>query len=82
MGPLVRIAKAHNVSEPAVMLRWFLQLNIVAVTTTRKKERLKVYAQTLTFELTKDEMDEIFREGKKLLKRFYFRERYDLDDRS
>ncbi|PVH69157.1 putative ketoreductase [Cadophora sp. DSE1049] len=82
VGPLERMAKAHNVSDSAVMLRWFLQQNIVAITTTRKKERLQEYAEALTFELTKDEMDEIFTEGKKLFKRFYFPERYDPDDRS
>lgn len=82
VGPLERMAKSHNVSDSAVMLRWFMQQNIVAITTTRKKERLQEYAQALTFELTKDEMDEIFTEGKKLFKRFYFPERYDPKDRS
>ncbi|KAM3538021.1 hypothetical protein ARSEF1564_009059 [Beauveria bassiana] len=82
VGPLERIAKSHNVSESAVMLRWFLQQSIVAITTTRKKERLREYAQALTFKLTKGEMDEIFSEGKKLFKRFYFPERYDAKDRS
>ncbi|KXG48878.1 Aldo/keto reductase subgroup [Penicillium griseofulvum] len=82
VGPLKRMAKAHNVSDSAVMLRWFLQQNIVAIMTTRKKERLQGYAEALTFELTKDEMDEISTEGKKLFKRFYFPELYDPDDRS
>lgn len=82
VGPLERIAKSHNVSESAVMLRWSLQQSIVAITTTRKKERLREYAQALTFKLTKGEMDEIFSEGKKLLKRFYFPEQYDAKDRS
>ncbi|EOO01380.1 putative ketoreductase protein [Phaeoacremonium minimum UCRPA7] len=82
VGPLERMAKAHNVSDSAVMLRWFLQQNIVGITTTRKQQRLQEYAEALTFELTKDEMDEIFTEGKKLFKRFYFPERYDPDDRS
>ncbi|KAM3425999.1 hypothetical protein MY4824_010127 [Beauveria thailandica] len=82
VGPLERMAKLHNVSDSAVMIRWFLQQNIVAITTTRKKERLQEYAQALTFELTKDEMDEISTKGKKLFKRFYFPERYDPDDRS
>lgn len=82
VGPLERMAKAHNVSDSAVMLRWFLQQNIVAIMTTRTKQRLQEYAEALAFELTRDEMDEIFTEGKKLFKRFYFPERYDPDDRS
>ncbi|EAQ88838.1 hypothetical protein CHGG_05457 [Chaetomium globosum CBS 148.51] len=38
--PLVRIAKAHGVTEAAVLISWILRNDVVAVTTTTKVERL------------------------------------------
>jgi diketogulonate reductase-like aldo/keto reductase len=80
--PLQRIASAHATNESAVMLRWFLQQGVVAITTTAHTSRLQQYAAALKFQLAEEEMEEISRIGKTFWKRFYFPERYADDDRS
>ena len=80
--PLARMAKRHGTTATAVMLRWYLQQDVVAVTTTRKEERLEEYAAALNVELSKQELDEITRLGQTHWHRFYFPERYADGDRS
>ena len=61
---LERLAKKYGVSEEAVALRWTIQTGAVAVTTSRKRERLQGYLGVLDFELSKGEVEEITRVGK------------------
>ncbi|KUJ21129.1 putative ketoreductase [Mollisia scopiformis] len=78
-GPLVPIRKArpgpldavlevltakYGVCEEAVLLRWTVQMGVVAVTTSGKRERLEGYLQAGGFELTEGEVDEISRVGR------------------
>ncbi|KAI9852053.1 MAG: hypothetical protein M1838_002022 [Thelocarpon superellum] len=79
---IARIAQKYGVSEGAVTLRWCLDQNIVAVTTSGKEERLKEYLQATTFTLSPDEIAEIDREGAKKHFRGFWRQKFDANDRS
>jgi diketogulonate reductase-like aldo/keto reductase len=59
-----RLMKKYKVGEEAVALRWCIQMGVVAVTTTGKKERLEKYLGCLDFELSEEEVDEIIRVGR------------------
>jgi diketogulonate reductase-like aldo/keto reductase len=61
---LEKLAKKYGVSEEAVVLRWTIQTGAVAVTTSRKRERLQGYLGVLDFELSKGEVEEITMVGK------------------
>ena len=61
---LERLAGRYGVCQEAVLLRWTMQMGVVAVTTSGKKERLQGYLESTTFELTAEEVDEITNVGK------------------
>ena len=81
-GPLERVAEQHNVAPSAVLLRWHLQQNVVAVTTTRKMKRLEQYAQATTFTLEEEEIEEITRLRLSHHFRAGYRKRFEPDDRT
>lgn len=81
-APLARIAKAHGVTEAAVLISWILRNDVVAVTTTTKVERLDEYAQALKIKLTEDEVKEITDVGATYHFRTSWGERFAEDDRS
>ncbi|KAE8451975.1 hypothetical protein EG329_002139 [Mollisiaceae sp. DMI_Dod_QoI] len=61
---LERLAGKYEVCQEAVLLRWTMQMGVVAVTTSGKRERLEGYLEAASFELSGDEVDEITRVGK------------------
>jgi len=83
-GPLVptisRMAKEHGTTDTSVMLSWLMSKGVVAVTTTRKTERLQDYIDALRVKLSPDEIEEISTVGDTHHVRFYFPERYPNDD--
>ncbi len=56
---LTEIAKNHNKSVGQVILRWLIQREIVTLTRTTKKHRMKENISIFDFELTQDEMNKI-----------------------
>ncbi|KAH6839446.1 NADP-dependent oxidoreductase domain-containing protein [Chaetomium sp. MPI-CAGE-AT-0009] len=80
--PLARIAKAHGVTEAAVLISWIMQNRVVAVTTTTKLERLDEYAQATKLKLTETEMREITDVGATYHFRTSWGEHFEEDDRS
>lgn len=80
--PLARIANAHSTTEVVVLLAWIMQNNIVAVTTTRKPERLDEYAQALQTKLTAEEVQEITDIGSTYHFRTSWGKHFAEDDRS
>jgi len=61
---LEKLAGKYGVCQEAVLLRWTMQMGVVAVTTSGKRERLEGYLEAVSFELNQDEVDEITRVGK------------------
>ncbi|KAH7325821.1 putative ketoreductase [Stachybotrys elegans] len=80
--PLARIAKAHDTTEAAVLIRWIIQNNIIAVTTATKVERLNEYAEALKIHLTQEEVQEITDIGATYHFRTSWPEHFKEDDRS
>ncbi|MBB1094290.1 aldo/keto reductase [Rhodopseudomonas palustris] len=60
---LTRIGAAHGKSAAQVCLRWLVQQNVAAIPRTSRIERLSQNIDVFDFELTDDEMVEIFSLG-------------------
>ena len=78
---LVKMAEQHNVAPSAILLRWHMQQNVIAITTTRKLERLEEYAKATTFVLSAEEIEEITQVGKSHHFRAGYQKRFAPDDR-
>lgn len=82
MGPLSRIAKAHGVSENAVLIKWQIEQKVVPVTTTTKKERMLEYMKAVDLKLKPEEVEEITKIGLTHHFRAWAPDRFDPDDKS
>ncbi|KAL8980403.1 MAG: hypothetical protein Q9205_004503 [Flavoplaca limonia] len=85
-GPLdeiyAELAKKYYVSEGEIALRWCIDQDVVAITTSGKEERLSDYLRTMTFTLTPKEINEISRIGDKKHFRGFWQAKFDENDRS
>lgn len=79
--PLARIAAAHGVSPTVVCLAWVKQQSMVAVTTTRRPERLDEYARVVEVTLSPEEMATISAVGATHHKRWHWGKYFGPDDR-
>lgn len=77
-----KLAQKYNVTESEIGLRWAIDQDIVALTTSSKAERLEGYLERLPkFKLTPDEIAEISRLGKQKHFRGFWRKKFDENDR-
>lgn len=85
-GPLdelyADLAKKYYVSEGEIALRWCIDQDVVAITTSGKEERLSDYLRAMTFTLKPKEINEISRVGDKKHFRGFWKAKFDEDDRS
>ncbi|KAL2066634.1 hypothetical protein VTL71DRAFT_2705 [Oculimacula yallundae] len=79
-GVYERLAKKYDVTPGEIALRWVIDQGIVAVTTSSNEERLKQYLKIAGFKLTKEEVDEISKDGKKKNFRGFWQKYYGDDD--
>ncbi|WP_336923475.1 aldo/keto reductase [Aquipuribacter sp. SD81] len=56
---LARVAEAHDVSAPQVVLRWHLQHGVVVIPKSVTPERIRANADVFGFELTDDEVRDL-----------------------
>ncbi|KAI1207970.1 Aldo/keto reductase [Annulohypoxylon truncatum] len=64
-GTYAELAQKYGVAEGEVALRWVLDQDIVAITTSKSEERLQGYLRTLpSFKLTDEEIKRISEVGK------------------
>jgi diketogulonate reductase-like aldo/keto reductase len=78
-----KLAEKYGVTESEVGLRWVIDQDIIALTTSNKVERLEGYLAKLPkFKLTQDEIAEISRLGAKKHFRGFWRNKFDENDRS
>ncbi|KAI1194980.1 Aldo/keto reductase [Nemania serpens] len=76
------LARRYGVSEAAVALRWCLDQDVVAVTTSASEERLSGYMNEVpAFRLAEEEVAEIAAEGEKMHFRGYWKSVFAADDR-
>jgi diketogulonate reductase-like aldo/keto reductase len=79
VGPLT---KKYYVSEGEIALRWCIDQDIVAITTSSKEQRLSDYLRTITFKLTPREVEDISKAGNEKHFRAFWTEKFEEDDRS
>lgn len=85
-GPLDQLLeileKGYGVAPSAILLRWHVQQNVIAITTTRKPERLEEYKQIQIFQLSTSDMEEIMQIGLSHHFRAAQQKEFKLDDRT
>ncbi|CAO1602244.1 hypothetical protein XANCAGTX0491_005870 [Xanthoria calcicola] len=85
-GPLdelyADLAKKYYVSEGEIALRWCIDQNVVAITTSGKEERLSDYLRATTFTMTPKEVSEVSRVGDQKHFRGFWQAKFDEKDRS
>ncbi|KAM0380985.1 hypothetical protein ACHAO7_003150 [Fusarium culmorum] len=84
VNPLyTKLAEKYGVTESEVGLRWVIDQDIIALTTSNKVERLDGYLAKLPkFKLTQDEIAEISKLGAEKHFRGFWRNKFDENDRS
>ncbi|KAF2491606.1 Aldo/keto reductase [Lophium mytilinum] len=81
-GYVAGLAKKYAVSEGEVSLRWAIDQDIVAITTSSKEQRLSDYLRAATFKLTPVEIKEIKEKGEEKHFRGFWQDKFEKDDRS
>lgn len=77
-----KLAGKYGVTVGEVALRWVIDQEVVALTTSKSEERLKGWLGGLWgFELSKEEVDEISRKGKEKHFRGFWNNRFEEGDR-
>jgi diketogulonate reductase-like aldo/keto reductase len=79
---LAAIAKKHDVTESAVLIKWQINQNVVATTTTTKLGRLSEYLRAIDLKLSAEEQEEITQIGLSHHFRAWAPDRFEPDDRS
>lgn len=59
------LAKKYAVTSGEILLRWCIDQDVVAITTSGKEQRLSDYLRAMTFKLTPKEIEELNNLGKK-----------------
>ncbi|CEI69780.1 hypothetical protein FVEN_g7349 [Fusarium venenatum] len=78
-----KLAEKYGVTESEVGLRWVIDQDIIALTTSNKVERLDGYLSKIPkFKLTQDEIAEISKLGAEKHFRGFWRNKFDENDRS
>jgi diketogulonate reductase-like aldo/keto reductase len=81
-GYLESLAKKYAVGPGEILLRWCIDQNVVAVTTSSKEQRLSDMLRTFTFKLTPKEVEEISNLGKEHHFRAFWNHVFDDNDKS
>ena len=59
------LAKKYAVNPGEICLRWCIDQDIVAITTSGKEQRLSDYLRAMTFKLTPKEIQQVSDEGRR-----------------
>ncbi|KAI9730563.1 MAG: hypothetical protein M1834_005804 [Cirrosporium novae-zelandiae] len=79
-GYLASLSQKYNVSEAEIMLQWCIGQGVVAITTSRKEQRMSDYLRALTFKLTPKEVEDIREQGKGKNYRGFWVAKFDKND--
>jgi diketogulonate reductase-like aldo/keto reductase len=79
---LAALAKKYAVSEGEISLRWCIDQDIVAITTSSKEQRLSDYLRAATFKLTPEEVRYIKEKGEEKHFRGFWAVKFKDDDKS
>lgn len=85
-GPLDSVlnalARKYAVGPGEILLRWAIDQDVVAVTTSAKENRLSDYLRCTKFKLTPEEIREINKVGEEKHLRVFWNAKFEKDDRS
>lgn len=79
---LASLSKKYAVSPGEILLRWAVDQDVVAVTTSSKEQRLSDYLRSMTFKLTPVEIKKLNELGNEKHYRAFWTNRFAPDDRS
>ncbi|KEF63872.1 alcohol dehydrogenase [Exophiala aquamarina CBS 119918] len=83
LDPLLEsLAKKYAVSRGEILLRWVIEQDVVAVTTSSKEQRLSDYLRVFTFKMTPKEVEEISEVGRSHHFRGNWNRMFEKGDRS
>jgi len=77
---MASLAKKYAVSPGEISLRWCIDQDIVAITTSGKEQRLSDYLRAMTFKLTPKEIQQINEAGEQKNFRGFWNHKYDEKD--
>lgn len=80
-GYVAALAKKYAVSPGEICLRWCVDQDVVAITTSGKEQRLSDYLRAMTFKLTPKEIEEINKLGREKHFRGFWNHKIDANDR-
>lgn len=81
-GYLESLAKKYAVNPGEILLRWCVEQEVVAITTSSKEQRLSDMLRIFTFQLTPKEVEEISTKGNQHHFRAFWQHIFDANDRS
>jgi diketogulonate reductase-like aldo/keto reductase len=76
------LAKKYAVSAAEVALRWCVDRDVVAITTSGKEQRMSDYLRAMMFKLTKPEVEKINELGREKHFRGFWGAKFDENDKS
>lgn len=76
------LAKKYAVSEGEIALRWCIDQDIVAITTSSKEQRLSDYLRCATFKLTPEEVRVVKEKGEEKHYRGFWANKFAAEDRT
>lgn len=79
---LAALSKKYAVSGAEISLRWCIDQDVVAITTSGKEQRLSDYLRAATFKLTPREIKDLNELGDQKHYRGFWRHKFDEKDRS
>jgi diketogulonate reductase-like aldo/keto reductase len=79
---LTALAKKYAVSEGEVSLRWCIDQDVIAITTSAKEQRLSDYLRCTKFKLTPAEIKQLNELGEQKHFRGFWLKKFDSNDRS
>ena len=77
-----KLAGKYYVSDGEIALRWCIDQDIVALTTSGKEERLSDYLRATTFNLSPKEVNDLTDVGKGKHYRGFWQSKFETDDKS
>ena len=79
---LAALAKKYAVNEAEICLRWCIDRDVVAITTSSKEQRLSDYMRATAFRLTPREQQDLSERGAEKHYRGFWTKKYGPEDRS
>lgn len=78
---LAALSKKYAVGPGEVLLRWCVDQDVVAVTTSSKEQRMSDYLRAMTFKLTPKEIKDLNDLGLQKHHRVFWTDKFAADDR-